>query len=180
MKKVLTFGAAVTVALVSLAAGTARSEPELSVFPVNVDVSAGETFEMQIVVNADVSDLMGFNFTVWYDTLVLSIQAVGEGSLPDDSGYHTVFSWMNQGEKTNLISVSGAILGNTVDGPGVLCTLTFRAELLGVSGIHIVASDLRDGVNSSISHTVCSGVVFVDWTIPVVPVTWGVIKHGFR
>jgi hypothetical protein len=180
MSRLLSVLLLITAAQLTAPVADVRAEAELSVWPPDTFVSAGNTFELQILANGDIADLMGFNATVWYDSLVLRIESVTEGSLLRDSGYATVFRWLNQGEETNVIETNGAVLGHTVDGPGVLCTLTFRARVLGVSGIHIIASDLRDGVNGSISHTVVPGMVYVDWVIPVQPVTWGAIKNVYR
>jgi hypothetical protein len=157
-----------------------RAASEISVWPAATFVSAGDTFELEIVANGDITGLMGFNVTVWYDSLLLQVEGVSEGDLLRDCGYETIFRWVNEGVETNVITANGAVLGHTLSGPGPLCTLTFRARALGVSGIQIIASDLRNGTNGSIGHTVENGLVYVDWTIPTERVTWGVVKSLYH
>ena len=72
--------------------------------------------------------------------------------------------------------MNGAVLGATVDGPGVLCTLTFKAIEVGTTPISVTHSDLRTGTNADISHTTQPATVIVDKTIPVERTTWGRLK----
>ena len=157
-----------------------RAEPEISIWPSSTSVSTGDTFELNILISDAIVDLMGYSLTVWFNDMVLGVQNVTEGDLLLYSGHQTFFEWTNQGSVTNSISVNGAILGNTVSGPGWLCTLTFEAIQTGTSGIHFIESDLRDNANNSIGHARNSGMVYVDWTIMVKTGTWGAIKSLYR
>ena len=180
MKKLIPLLILVTVGLCTIAVSALRAEPELSVWPSSSSVSVDDTFELNIQINGEITDLMGYSFTIWFQDMVLTVLNVSEGALPFYSGYQTFFEWTNQGAVTNTISVNGAILGNTVSGPGALCTVTFQAIETGSAGIHFIESDLRDEVNNSIAHATKSGMVYVDWTIMANTGTWGAIKNLYR
>jgi len=84
--------------------------------------------------------------------------------------------------KSDYVHVNGAVLGATIDGPGELFTLTFKAKTHGVvrtTDVVIVYSVLRDGANRPIDHETRDGFVAVEPTVRVEQSTWGAIKSRY-
>jgi hypothetical protein len=143
----------------------------------------GEVFDIGICVSPGITELMGYNVAVTFDSSVIGILDVSEGPLPQASSDTTFFWWFNDGVKTDSVHVNGAILGATVDGPGELFTLTFKALKHGVvrtTAIRIAVSALRDGSNHPIAHERKNGFVAVEPTIPIEETTWGAVKNLYR
>ena len=76
--------------------------------------------------------------------------------------------------------MNGSILGQTIDGPGALVTIWFRAVAPGVSPVLVVEADLRDGENAPLDPVLEHGSVTVDAAIATGGTTWGRIKGGMR
>jgi hypothetical protein len=128
-----------------------RAEGRLAIVP-DTTITIDHQFQVRIVVNDEIESLMGYDVTVSFDDSSLEIVAVEEGALPANSGFGTFFRWMNPGCGCDSVFVNGAILGNTVDGPGALFTITFRAIRAGTTTIGIRRSDLRNGTNERLLH----------------------------
>jgi hypothetical protein len=172
----------VFVALGCLAPAAGAQTPLLSVDPDSVIVSDGTAFTLDIVISAEATELMGYNIAVVFDSDVIELSSVNEGSLPLTSGYTTFFYSYDTGA-ADSVHVNGAILGNTVDGPGVLFTLEFEATPAnGVeeTDVDIAYSVLRTGVNEDIVHDVQHGYVRVVTPVRTEVVTWGVVKGLYR
>ncbi len=154
----------------------------LSVCPDSTWRPEGDVFEIGVCVSAGLQDLMGYNVTVSFDSSVIELLDVEEGPLPQMASDTTFFWWFDHGVKSDAVHVNGAILGRTVDGPGELFTMTFKAKKHGVvrtTAISIAASELRDGVNWPIGHERRNGFVAVEPTVQVEQSTWGAIKSRF-
>jgi hypothetical protein len=157
----------------------AGAQPTLAVEPADSTVVPGSTFEVRVLVNHDVSDLMGFNVTLWIDSLVLRVQDVEEGALFKNRS-DTFFRWLDEGIPTNSISFLGSVLGGTVAGPGEVCRLTFEARNAGASVVAVFESDLRDSTNAVIAHATQDAVIHVTAPVAIRRVHWGEIKNVFR
>lgn len=162
-----------------------RADPigDLFIAPDSLYVVDESFFVLAVRVSDEVTSLMGYNVAITFDNTVIQILGANEGPLPLNSGHPTFFYWYNTGAMADSIHVNGAILGETVDGPGTLFVLAFEA-LDQVedqeTDVRIVFSELRDGVNQSIAHTVTDGWVKVLVTVPVEHRTWGAIKDIYR
>jgi hypothetical protein len=119
---------------------------------------------------------MGYDVTVSFDGDLLGVMDVVEGSLPAESGYPTFFRWINEGEDDDFVFVNGSILGKTVDGPGVLFTILFEALAVGDVSVCVEESELRNGLNRSITHTTVCGSVTIEEPIGAADSSWGAIK----
>jgi len=138
-----------------------RAEGRLAIVP-DTTITIDHQFQVRIVVNDEIESLMGYDVTVSFDDSSLEIVAVEEGALPANSGFGTFFRWMNPGCGCDSAFVIGSILGETVDGPGALFTITFRAIRTGTTTIGVRRSDLRNGTNESLSHVVEDAIVFIE------------------
>ncbi len=149
----------ITVAL--LCPSGPRAEGRLAIVP-DTTITINHQFQVRIVVNDEIESLMGYDVTVSFDDSSLEIVAVGEGALPANSGFGTFFRWMNPGCGCDSVFVIGSILGETVDGPGALFTITFRAIRTGTTTIGVRRSDLRSGTNESLPHVVEDAIVCIE------------------
>jgi hypothetical protein len=143
----------------------------LSVCPDSTWKTEGEIFDLGVCVSAGITNLMGYNVAVTFDSSVIEIMNVVEGPLPK-SAPSSFFKWDDAGVKSDSVVVTGAILGTTVAGPGELFTLTFKARHHGVvntTDICIRHSALRDGANQPIGHERRCGFVEVETTTGVEP-----------
>jgi len=160
------------------------SSDTLAVCPDSTWKAEGEVFEIGICVSAGLTGLMGYNIAVTFDSSVIEIVNAEEGPLPQSFPGNTFFFWYNAGVKTDSVRVSGAVLGGgTMDGPGELVTLTFKAKTHGVvrtTDIVVAYSELRDGLNGPIDHETRDGFVAVEPTVSVEQSTWGAIKSRYE
>ncbi len=166
--------------LLLLIAGSASAGSGLRVAPDDTTVVAGESFQIRIVVDSSVTSLMGYEVTVAFDSSIVELVGVDEGPLPGSGGAQTFFHWFGAGVASNSVHVDGAVLGTTVDGPGVLFTIEFKAKREGTTPVSFVSTELRDNFNVVISHDTTDGSIVVEKTIPVRPATWGSIKIRYR
>jgi hypothetical protein len=161
--------AAVAAGSVCLQPSASSAEPPLvtsvlNVCPDSTWRSEGEVFQIGVCVSAEITDLMGYNVAVRFDSTVIEILGVMEGPLPQSAPGNTFFWWFNPGVRSDSVHVNGAILEATVDGPGELLTMVFRARTHGVlrtTTVRIAHSELRDGTNHPIAHETVDGFVTV-------------------
>lgn len=154
----------------------------LSIVPPDTAVILGDDdpFVLHVCVDSGAVDLMGYNITVQFDESLLEVLEVEEGALPANSGHETFFYWLNEGSGDNFVLINGAILGKTVNGPGVLFDITFMALAEGLSDIEIISSDLRNNLNAQIAHSDSSGSVCIIIPVGTEESSWGLIKMIFR
>lgn len=148
-------------------------------------VSDGETFTLSVSISAEATELMGYDIAVVFNSDVIELLSVDEGALPLTSGHTTFFYSYDTGTPVDSVRVTGAILGTTVAGPGVLFSMTFVGHAPRLVGpqetdVEIVFSDLRTGVNVGIVHDVQNRHVIVEPPIGVQPVSWGGVKQRYR
>jgi len=141
-------------------------------------VQVDDEFGVDVLVDAGFVDLMGYDITIVFNSSIVELIGVTEGPLPQSAAAPTFF-WWAAGGTADTVAVSGAVLGTTVDGPGNLYTLTFKAKEVGTTQIAVTFSDIRTGTNTAIAHTTQSATVIVDDSIPVEQTTWGRIKHRY-
>lgn len=163
------------VALLSFV-GPARAQAGLLVTPVNATVVAGDEFEVRIEVDADFISLMGYDVILAFDSSLVTVLSVDEGPLPPTGPDGSFFYWFDPGVPDSTVHVNGAVLGTTVDGPGILFTVTFEALEVGTSPLNIIYHDIRDDTNAAIPHDVANTTVIIERPIPVEPSTWGRVK----
>ncbi len=166
--------------IVSFLAPHARAEGVLSIAPGSSVVVEQMEFTVEVAISDSILSLMGYDVRVTFDPAYLEVRDVTEGSLPAGSGYATFFRWLNPACSCDSIHVNGAILGHTVDGPGVLINLRFKALAVGTTCIGLsAAGDLRDGGNSGLLFSATRGTVKIDKKIDIDRRSWGDIKSLF-
>ena len=152
--------ACLPILLVVLLASTASADPTLYIDPAVTEVLTGDDFWVEVSVNAELLGLTGYDLTIDYDENVLELLDVVEGALPQSSG-SSFFYWMPGPPPANAIVINGAVLGGTVDGPGVLVRLHFSATVPGWSPFDFLSFELRDIDNVAIPVTAAGGYVIV-------------------
>jgi hypothetical protein len=169
-------------AAVCLALVPAPAAQTLSILPDSTQVSDGTEFTLEVAVSGGVTELMGWDIAVTFDSEVLELLSVDEGSLPLLSGYSTFFFWYDGVLATDSVHVNGAILGDTVDGPGTLFTLTFKGHATTdptVTYVNIGYSLMRTGVNMDIAHDVENARVEILLGVSTEVTSWGAIKSMY-
>jgi hypothetical protein len=148
------------VLLAVLLASTAGADPTVYIDPALTEVLTGDDFWVDVSVNAELVGLTGYDLTVDYDESVLEVLGVVEGALPQSSG-SSFFYWMPGPSPENAIVINGAVLGGSVDGPGVLARLHFSALGPVWSPLEFLSFELRDIENAPIPVTAVDGHVLV-------------------
>ncbi len=157
-----------------------RAERCISVEPDTAVTTIGEIFSLEVAVNDTVESLMGYNITIAYDDSYLEVVDVEEGSLPADSGENTFFRWLNSGCMCDSILVNGSVLGATVNGPGTLFSITFKAIKFGTAYVSIRRSDIRNDANQKLAHREEHAIVIIEKPIGLKRSTWSSVKQMFQ
>jgi hypothetical protein len=157
-----------------------RAQGSLFVSPVDTTALAGDEFEVRIEIDAAFLSLMGYDIVVAFDSSLVQLLSVTEGSLPPTGPSGSFFFWFDPAVPNTLVHVNGAVLGTTVDGPGVLFRIRFKALVVGVTPMVIAFSDIRDNTNAAIPHNVLNTTVVIDAPIPVEAATWGRVKALYQ
>ena len=148
------------VLLAVLLASTAGADPTVYIDPEVTEVLTGGDFWVDVSVDAELLGLTGYDLTIDYDEDVLEVLDVVEGALPQSSG-ESFFYWTSGPSPESAIVINGAVLGGSVDGPGVLARLHFSALGAGWSPLEFLAFELRDIENAPIPATAIGGHVIV-------------------
>jgi hypothetical protein len=172
MRKRLTVFCIMAILIPFLFPSAAPAQRCVSVLPDTTVVTTDMQFSLDVVVNDPVDSLMGFDVIVGFDRSYLEVVRVKKGSLLAASGYATFFGWLNEGCACDSIFVNGSILGNTVDGPGTLFTI--KADIV------IRRSDLRNGMNRTLSHLSENALVIVEPPIASDASSWSRVKALYK
>jgi len=126
----------------------------------------GDFFTVNVSI-ADVFDLYGYEFKLYYNSTVINGTQVIEGSFLK-SGGGTLFRIMNFTDHYNsthgVLWIVCSLLGNVsgVSGSGVLATIKFESVSVGDSvPLDLVDVELFDSGGSPIPHEVLDGTVTV-------------------
>ncbi len=138
----------------------ASADPALYIDPALTEVWTGDDFWVDVSVNAELVGLTGYDLHIDYDESVLEVLGVVEGALPQSSG-SSFFYWTSGPSPENAIVINGAVLGGSVDGPGVLARLHFSALGPVWSPLEFLTFELRDIENAPIPVIAIDGYVIV-------------------
>ena len=141
----------------------ADSSPNLYVDPQFTSVDIGESFSINISI-ADVTDLSGWEFKLYYQNDILAIAGANEGPFLKQGGTTSFFivDLNNNYNATHgrvwlTCVLLGAVVG--VTGNGALATVDFQGIGAGNSTLHLTDSVLGDSEANAISHTTDDGEV---------------------
>lgn len=109
-------------------AATLRFEPS------SVDTSSGETFDLDIYVDTDDSEVFGVDAVITYDSNIMQVEKITNGTFLD-------IGHKDYDEKGNIV-VIGYVQnsGESVIGEDVLATITFKATKGGTGDVDFVCN----------------------------------------
>jgi len=158
MRRTAKFVSAATVIL--LMTGSAIAAPLVSIDPGSIDICEGE-FTVDVIINDEVLGLTGFDLLIDFDEAVLGYVLAVEGQLVlDYPGTHFFYETV-EGTTSNALLINCAVLGGSIDGPGVLCSVTFECLSDGLSDLEFASVDFRDIDNLPIAVTHEDAEVYV-------------------
>jgi len=139
---------------------------KMAVEPVSRVVTVGETFQVNVTV-ADVANLTGWQFGLYFERAMLNCTNVAEGPfLTSSGGTYFLYQVNNTYSSTYGRALAAcSFLGNvSVNGNGTLALLTFKAVGSGNATLHLTDTLLTDEKfpPKPISHTTIDGTVQVN------------------
>jgi len=123
-------------------------QPSVSLNPTEINVSApGETFTVDVNIT-DITDMLGYEFKLGFNTTLLNATAVTPGPAQPTNPIYIPMSQVNGQEWTPLQNVSDgfvwagafSIMGPSYTGSGVLMTINFTALAEGTCTLYLYES----------------------------------------
>lgn len=136
---------------------------KLYVDPPKSKVAIGENFTVNVVV-ANVTNLYGWEFKLYYNNAMLNGTSVSEGEFLKVQG-DTFFGPINFTDTYNathgILWATGSLLGNVsgVDDSGVIAEIGFKCKQFGNSSLLFDYSELGDPEGTEIQHVTEEGSV---------------------
>ncbi len=133
----------------------------ISINPINSYVTVNKTLSVDVDVS-DVTNLTAWQFTVHFNTTLLSCTDVVEGPFLKTAG--STFYGKTIDNSLGTVLAYSTLLGSTyVSGSGVLATITFTALAVGDSSLHLSDTKLGDQniPPQPITHTTNDGTAHV-------------------
>jgi len=128
--------------------------------------AVGDSFIANVSV-ADVFNLYGYEFKLYYNSTVMNGTQVIEGSFLKSGGrtFFRIMNFTDHYDSTHgVVWIVCSLLGNVsgISGSGVLATIKFKSVSVGDSvPLHFVDVELFDSSGSPIPHEVLDGTVIV-------------------
>ena len=147
---------------------SAKAETTISIDPPTYEVAEpdiGQTFAINITMNS-VTNLWSWKVRVNWNPEVLNFTGIAEGPFLNSTG-ETLFLWANNWsaiEEGYIPEISCTLLSSgSVNGSGVLATITFKSLSQGTSNITLTETVLKEPGTGhpEISHDVTDGEVTV-------------------
>lgn len=145
----------------------------VSIVPPDTCVTVGDTLEVTIFADANILGLKCHTIKTSFDSTVLSVVDVSEGSLLK-SGGTTFWDW--EMVSSDILEITNALMGAGlyVDGPGTLAVISFEAIGVGKGSVILDSTELwHNYPEEPISHTTADGVVCVTADGPGIDVVSG-------
>jgi general secretion pathway protein D len=142
------------------AAGTAQPPLTVTVTPPVMNQTIGSTFQVAVTV-ANAHDLFSVPLQMQFDPKVLSLVNVEAGELLGKDGQAVALVHRDEGNGAVTISASRPPGLHGVDGPGTICTLTFKALASGDSTLALVRIGAKDSHQNNLPTVGNQSVVHV-------------------
>jgi len=139
---------------------TALSTTMISVNPLTSSALVGQNFTIDINIS-DVFDLYGWEFRLRWNSTLLDVVNVTEGSFLKQGG-NTFFTFKTNNTAGYILvdcTLLGSILG--VSGNGMLATVEFYVESAGESILDLYNTILVNSQEQTIYHTQIDGIITV-------------------
>lgn len=162
-----------------LTAAPALPQAVVSIVPESGQFQCGQTWTVDVVVDAAATDLRGSSLVVQYDADVLRPLSVTAGALVAGAACPH-FAWWFGPADADSVAFDVATLGCSVAGPGSIARITFEGYAGGTSTISLRSGDLRTGLNAPIPFTALDAQVQYDCAVADRRETWGSLKARYR
>jgi len=148
--------------------------------PAAGNFDCGETYTLDLMIDATITDLRGASLVLEFDETILAPLTVSAGSLVAGAGCPHFLTWLNASAVGDSIAVDISTLGCSVDGPGSILRLTFEGFQQGISFMRCRSGILRDSLNHDIPY-LCDEAT-IDYRCPVEDQAraWGAVKAIYR
>jgi hypothetical protein len=127
--------------------------------PPDGQIGCDDTLQVDLSIDATVTDLRGYSFLLGYNEAVFTPVSVAVGPQAAAAPCDTFFVWNNPGAGDGTIDVDVGLLGCSLDGPGSILTMRFIGASDGTGQISVVSGILRDSANQSIPFTIAPAAV---------------------
>ncbi len=131
-----------------------------SVSPSSYQPAVGSTFQISVTA-ANAHDLFEVPLQMKFDPRVLSLVNVDSGDMLGRDGQAVALVHRDEGNGTVTISASRPPQTVGVNGTGVVCTLTFKANAAGDSPLSLVKIGAKDSKGTTLPAIGTQGVVHV-------------------
>ena len=128
----------------------AEKEGVLCLEPTNLTITPSQDFTVELKVTS-ITNLKGYSITLSYDSTLLSLKEVTEGSFFSSKGKTFFYTKEDNG----TILIDNALLGTdlSISGEGTLATLSFTCLKAGSTSIEFSLTKTRDTNNKEIITT---------------------------
>jgi len=135
----------------------AEAAAKIKIDPANQKVGSGDTFSVDIRAE-DVKNLLGWQFDIVFDPIMIEFVKVTEGPLLKSKG-KTLF--ISGSKKQNAVrNIAASLLGNDgVSGSGVMATVYFKLTKKGSAKLDLENHLFSDPAAQPIAHNVENGGV---------------------
>jgi len=118
--------------------------------PANLTLTPSEDFTVELKATS-ITNLKGYSVTLSYDSTLISLQEVTEGSFLSEKGKTFFYTT----EDKNTILIDNVLLGHdlSISGEGTLATLSFTSLKAGSTSIEFSLTKTRDTLNKEIIIT---------------------------
>ena len=180
MLKIFILLIATTVVLLFGIGTTHRAEAGLGFDPLHGVIFDDDTLLVEVTIDETITDLRGFTFVFEFDPNTVTVTSVEAGSLLINADCPHFFDWLNDDAVGDSISVDGAGLGCSIDGPGDIVRMRFAGAGIGVSPLRCRTGEMRDSLNQDIPYTCPDGSITFWIVVPVQETSWVAIKDHYR
>jgi hypothetical protein len=140
-----------------------------------------DSLDVDVGIDASVTDLRGFHFVFEFDPAAVEPVAVSAGSLVQGAGCGNFFVWLASPAGSDSVAVDGATLGCSVAGPGAILRLRFAKISHGTtSDLACRRGVLRDAQNHSIPFTCHAGSLTTCPPVALESRRWEGVKRLYR
>jgi hypothetical protein len=139
-----------------LSVGTIYFDPALS------EVLEFQTFWVDVAIDGEMLGVTGYDLVIDFDESLLEVLDVEEGDLPSGYPGETFLFWTVDTSPPRELIINGAILGGSIDGPGSLVRIEFRALAPGTTPLTFTDIELRDLENVEIPWIEENGIVIIE------------------
>jgi hypothetical protein len=149
-------GAIIAICAIIATVQAASAAPTISVEPSYIEVSQGDTFTVNITIDPDGTGVMGAQYTLYFDSVLLKALNQDRGPFLRQDGESTTVSKNKIYNTIGEIKYGETRIGTTVGvtTPGVLSAIEFEVRSSGVGELRLGNVKLSDPVSGPISTEV--------------------------